>query len=66
VIGRNPCDQSSFFTEFFNEKPFTELIRADITEVDILKNTTVNCKTPTEKRITQITEKVVVKLTLNL
>jgi len=66
VIGRNPCDRSSFFTEFFNEKPFTELVRADITEVDINTNTTVNCKTPTEQMFTKLTEKVVVNLTLKV
>jgi len=66
VIGRNPCDQSSFFTEFFNEKPFTELVRADITEVDINTNPTVSCTTPTEQMFTKLTEKVVVNLTLKV
>ncbi len=66
VIGRNCCDQSSFSTEFFNEKPFTELVRADITEVDIRTNPTVSCKTPTEQKFTKLTEKVVVNLTLKV
>jgi hypothetical protein len=66
VIGRNPCDQSSFVTEFFNEKPFTELVRADITEVDIHTDPTVSCKTPTEQKFTKLTEKVVVNLTLKV
>jgi len=66
VIGRNTCDQSSFFTEVFNEKPFTELVRADITEIDIHTNPMFNCETPTEQRFTELTEKVVINLTLKL
>ncbi|WP_300386534.1 CsxC family protein [Clostridium sp.] len=67
VIGRNPCDRSSFFTEYFNEKPFTELVRADIAEVDINTNLeTSSCERPTEQRFNEITEKVVVNLTLKL
>lgn len=66
VIGRNTCDQSFFFTEFFNEKPFTELVRADIAEVDIHTDPYLNCETPTEQRFTKLTEKVVVNLTLKV
>jgi len=66
VIGRNTCDQSSFFTEVFNEKPFTELVRADITEIDIHTNPMINCASPTEQRFTELTEKVVINLTLKL
>jgi len=66
VIGNNTCDQSSFFTEFFNEKPFTELVRADITEIDIHTNPMINCVTPTEQMFTRLTEKVVVNLTLKV
>jgi len=66
VIGRNPCDQSLFFREFFNEKPFTELVRADIAEVDIHTNPTFSCTAPTEQRFTEITEKAVVNLTLKV
>ncbi|MDV4152062.1 hypothetical protein R0131_14630 [Clostridium sp. AL.422] len=66
VIGRNPCDQSSFFTEAFNEKPFTELVKADIAEVDIHTNPIMNCTMPTEQMFTKITEKVVLNLTLKL
>jgi hypothetical protein len=66
VIGRNPCDQGFFFTEYFNEKPYVELVRADIVEVDIHKNPISNCVTPTEQRFTQLTEKIVVNLTLKL
>ncbi|MDV4152061.1 hypothetical protein R0131_14625 [Clostridium sp. AL.422] len=66
VIGRNTCDQSFFFTEFFNEKPFTELVRADIAEVDIHKDPYVNCENPTEQKFMKLTEKVVVNLTLKV
>lgn len=66
VIGRNPCDQNFSFTEFFNEKPFTELVRADITEIDIHKNPTSNCQNPEEQRFTQLTEKIIVNLTLKV
>ncbi len=66
VIGRNPCDQSFSFTEFFNEKPFTELVRADITEVDIHTNPIMGYTTPTEQKFTKLTEKVVLNLTLKV
>ncbi|WP_411168402.1 CsxC family protein [Clostridium sp. MB05] len=66
VIGRNTCDESSFFTEIFNEKPFTELVRADITEVDINTNPIINCANPTGQMFTRLTEKVVVNLTLKV
>jgi len=66
VIGRNTCDQSSFFTEVFNEKPFTELVRADIAEVDINTNSTISCVNPTEQMFTRLTEKVVINLTLKV
>ncbi len=66
VIGRNTCDQSFFFTEFFNEKPFTELVKADIAEVDIHTDSHLNCETPTEQKFMKLTEKVVVNLTLKV
>lgn len=66
VLGRNPCDQNFSFTEFFNEKPFVELVRADITEIDIHTNPTSNCQTPTEQKFTELTEKIVVNLTLKV
>ena len=66
VIGRNPCDQSFFFTEFFNEKPFTELVRADVTEVDIHTNPASSCAAPTEQMFTKLTEKIIVNLTLKV
>ena len=66
VLGRNPCDQSFFSTEFFNEKPYVELVRADITEIDIHTNPTSNCQTPSEQTFTQLTEKIVINLTLKV
>jgi hypothetical protein len=66
VIGRNPCDLSSSFTEFFNEKPFTELVTANITEVDINTDPTISCVSPTEQMFTKLTEKLVVNLTLKV
>ncbi|WP_460294242.1 CsxC family protein [Clostridium tertium] len=66
VIGCNPCDQSLFFTEFFNEKPFTELVRADIIEVDIHTNKVLTSTIPTEDNVTKLTEKAVVNLTLKV
>ncbi len=66
MIGCNPCDQSLFFTEFFNEKPFTELVRADIIEVDIHTNKVLTSTIPTEDNFTKLTEKAVVNLTLKV
>ncbi|MGV8984649.1 CsxC family protein [Clostridium sp.] len=66
VLGRNPCDQSFFFTEYFNEKPYVELVRADVTEIDIHTNSSSNCVTPIEQRFTQLTEKIVINLTLKV
>jgi len=66
VIGHNPCGQSFFSTEFFNEKPFTELVRADIAEVDIHINPTISCIVPAEQIFTEFTEKIVVNLTLKV
>jgi len=66
MIGLNPCEQSSFSTEFFNEKPFVELVRADIAEVDIHKNPVLSCTIPIELMFTEFTEKVVLNLTLKV
>lgn len=66
VIGRNPCDQNFSFTEFFNEKPFVELVKANITEIDIHGDTTPNCKNPEEQMFKKITEKIIVNLTLKV
>lgn len=67
VIGRNTCDQSFFFTEFFNEKPFTELVRADIAEIDILKNSNSDYYGDSKERnSTILTEKLVLNLTLKV
>ncbi|ADL51716.1 CsxC family protein [Clostridium cellulovorans] len=66
VIGRNPCDQSFAFTEYFNEKPFVELVRADIAEVDIHKHPISSCKNPVDQSFTQLTEKIIINLTLKV
>jgi len=66
VIGGNPCNQSFIFTEFFNEKLFTELVRADIAEIDIHTNPTLSCTVPTAQMFTTITEKAVVNLKLKV
>ena len=66
VIGRNVCDQSFFNSEYFNEKPFTELVRADIAEVDIHTKPFRDCENPTEQVFKKITEKIVVNLTLKV
>lgn len=66
VIGRNVCDQSFFNSEYFNEKPFTELVRADIAEVDIHADPYMDCENPTEQLFNKLTEKIVVNLTLKV
>jgi hypothetical protein len=66
VLGRNPCDQSFLFTEFFNEKPFVELENAVVTEVDIHRNPLEVCTIPTEQLFNTLTEKLVVNLTLKV
>lgn len=66
VLGRNPCDQISDFTETFNEKPYVELINARVIEVDIHKNPDHDCCTPTEQLFDRFTEKAVVYLTLKV
>lgn len=66
VIEHNICDENILFTEIFNENPFIELIRADILEVDINKNSVLKDINNTEEIVTNITEKSVVNLTLKV
>ncbi len=70
VIGRDPCDQNFTSTEIFNEKPFCELVKACITEIDIHKCpmpiNDESCENPTEQSFRKFTEKVVVDLTLKV
>ena len=67
IVGRDICEQSFKFTEFFNEKVFCELISAEIVESDILENPTKKeCKLPIEQTFHNITEKVVLFLTIKL
>ncbi|CAB1244914.1 CsxC family protein [Clostridium sp. MT-14] len=70
IIGRNPCDQNFTTTEIFNEKPFCELVKSCITEVDIHKcPVPVNGKlygSPMEQEFRTFTEKIVIDLTLKV
>ncbi|MCF0146785.1 MAG: hypothetical protein HUJ77_00150 [Clostridium sp.] len=66
IVGSNPCDESSAFTEVFNEKPFTEIVKAEIIEVDINTNAPYNCTSNREKTFTKVTEKIILNLTLKI
>ena len=66
IIGGSPCDHGWRFTEVFNEKPYVELVNAADTEVDIHRNPTTGCKNPTEHTFTELTEKIIVNLTLKV
>ena len=66
AIGCYPCEQCLMFTEVFNEKPFVELVKADIIEIHINTNETLNCTTQTEQIFTKVTEKVVLNLTIKI
>lgn len=66
VIESSLCDKSSAFTEIFNEKPFAELVKAEIIEIDINTNETINCTAQTEQIFTKVTEKVVLNLTIKI
>ncbi|HEY8804477.1 MAG TPA: hypothetical protein VIM42_05080 [Clostridium sp.] len=67
ITGRDIREQSFKMIEFFNEKVFCELISAEIAESDILENP-INreCRTPLEQGFHDITEKVVLFLTIKL
>lgn len=66
IIGNSLCEKCSVFTEIFNEKPFAELVKADIIEIDININETLNCTAQTEQIFTKVTEKVVLNLTIRI
>ena len=67
ITGRDIREQSFKMIEFFNEKVFCELISAEIVESDILKNPiNKECKTSLEQGFHDITEKVVLFLTVKL
>ena len=67
ITGRDIREQSFKMIEFFNEKVFCELISAEIAESDILENPiNKECKTPLEQGFHDITEKVVLFLTIKL
>ena len=67
ITGRDIREQSFRLIEFFNEKVFCELISAEFVESDILENpTNKECKSPLEQTFHEITEKVVLFLTIKL
>lgn len=66
VIGNSLCEKCSAFTEIFNEKPFAELVKVDIIEIDININETLNCTAQTEQIFSKVTEKVVLNLTIRI
>jgi len=67
IIGPDIREQSFRLTEFFNEKVFCELISAEFVESDILGNPiNKECKSPLEQTFHDITEKVVLFLTIKL
>ena len=66
MIRESTCMKNSTFTQFFNEEPFTELVKAEIVEIDISINETSNSTTATEQVFTKVTEKVALNLTLNI
>ena len=67
ITGRDIREQSFKMIEFFNEKVFCELISAEIVESDILENSiNKESKAPLEQGFHDITEKVVLFLTIKL
>jgi hypothetical protein len=67
ITGRDIREQSFKIIEFFNEKVFCELISAEIVESDILENPiNKECKTTLEQAFHNITENVVLFLTIKL
>ena len=66
VIGNSLCEKCSAFTEIFNEKPFAELVKVDIIEIDININETLNCTAQTEQIFSKVTEKLVLNLTIRI
>ncbi|MGH4123332.1 MAG: CsxC family protein [Clostridium sp.] len=67
IIGEDIREQSFKIIEYFNEKVFCELISAEIIESDIIENSiNKECKIPLEGEFHNITEKVVLSLTIKL
>lgn len=66
VIECNFCDKGILFTEIFNEKPFVELIRSDIIEVNFNKSSILKNIGDSEEIFTNINEKSVVNLTIKV
>ena len=67
IVGRNTCEQILKFTEIFNEEIFCELVNVEIVECDILENPIkIKCQTPINHVFRNITEKVVMDLTIKI
>lgn len=66
LFGHDFYEQSFVFTEVFNEKPFVELVKATSSEVNIHKNEILSHEGPIEEIGTQITEKIILNLTLDV
>jgi hypothetical protein len=67
VVGKDPCEEDFQHNERFNEKVYCELVNADIVEADIHKNPTLlDCNNPEQQTFINITEKLVLDLTIKL
>ena len=67
ILSHSTCVQSFRFTEVFNEKTFYELVKVEIVESDTLENPLkVDCSTAIDQEFQNLTEKVVMNLTIKL
>ncbi|MBV7276514.1 hypothetical protein I6U48_26935 [Clostridium sp. PL3] len=68
ILGNIPCQLNLRLTEFFNEKVFCELIKAEIIESDFLENPIRDdsCKFNLDQTYNTVKEKVVIHLTIKL
>lgn len=67
VIGKDRCEDAFQNFEYFNEKVYCELIEAEFEEVDIkVDPMPLNCRFPDELVFRDVTEKMVVYLTVKL
>lgn len=67
IISPDVREQNFKIIEFFNEKVFCELVSAEIIESDIIESKiNKECKTPSDQATHNITEKIVLSLTIKL
>lgn len=66
LIGRDTCEKGFRFKEVFNEKPFVELVKVTFVETDINRRLILRDDIPTEKIFTEITEKMIINLIINV